>query len=229
MITRSATQTLGGEDENWHDWWGQIVCQVVQLPPEWKYCWWFKNRKTTTWDVSNFVHTGITTNLNCPISEPSTVSLFWLKRSVVRTFQPLSLRTRARSKPLFSSIYLQRVSWKTMENQWVYKIEVMNVIALECKKNLYQPLLWLSVNFAFGTNRKLVHVSIFWSGLAKVPSWFGRSTRFRTWWNIRTLCMFDCHKLPLAWHLKLAWHNCQGSLFRTRTWPVFQIDANSKN
>lgn len=47
---------------------------------------------------------------------------FCLKRSVIRTFQFQSRRTRARSKPLFSNIYLQRVSWKTKESQWVHKI-----------------------------------------------------------------------------------------------------------
>jgi len=146
------------------------------------------------------------------------VFVFVLKRSVIRTFQFQSRRTRARSKPLFSSIYLQRVSWKRIESQWVHKIQVMK------KKSLPNAF---SVQCEFGLWHKS-EISLMFSfpGVAKVPSWFGRSTRFRTW-KIKIFCKFDCHKFTISLaFFKLAWHVCQGSLFRTRTRPVYQVDVS---
>ena len=114
------------------------------------------------------------------LSSGPTATRMEVSISVVRTSQPPNPRTRAKSKPLFSSIYLQRVSWKTVENQWDYKIEAMKVVSLEYKKVFtkrifgsvwIRPLAWIG-NWS--------HVSICCSGMAKVPSWFGRSTRFRT-------------------------------------------------
>lgn len=78
------------------------------------------------------------------------------------------------------------------------------------RKSLTHASHAFSVRCEFGLWHKSgISLMFLFPAVAKVPSWFGRSTRFRTW-AIKIFCKFDCHEFTIS----LAFLNCPDMLER---------------